>query len=141
VVTKTLLVKKKKKKNSSVVGCNFLLLGVMVGLICGSQNVMWWPAKLQRPSKKKKNQPFDDCIFKTLICGHRLNLLFLFLEWPAYSIFSDKFQRSSDRRSDDGSVSLFCSFSTCFLCHRRILLVAGQFLHFPASLQQLFIRF
>jgi hypothetical protein len=32
------------------------------------------------------------------------------------------------RRSGDGSVSLFCSFSTFFfLCHRRVLLVAGLF--------------
>jgi hypothetical protein len=47
----------KKKKTpllSLLLGCKFLLLGVMANLVCGSRNVMWWQAKLQRPSEKKK---------------------------------------------------------------------------------------
>jgi hypothetical protein len=56
VVTRTPPVKKKKKKPalSLLLVCEFLLLGVMAGLAYGSRNVMWWPAKLQQPSKKNK---------------------------------------------------------------------------------------
>jgi hypothetical protein len=56
VVIGTPPVKKKKKKKalSLLLGCEFLLLGVMADLVYGSHNVMWWPAKLQQPSKKIK---------------------------------------------------------------------------------------
>ena len=82
---------------------------------------VWWPAlfvvaKMLCGGRQscnntwKKIRSFNDCVVVTMICGHRLSLLFLFLEWPACSIFSGKFRLSSS----DGSVSLFCSFSTYF---------------------------
>jgi hypothetical protein len=57
VVTGTVEIKKTKQKTkkpalSLLLGCKFLSLGVMASFVCGSWNVMWWPAKLQQPSKK-----------------------------------------------------------------------------------------
>jgi hypothetical protein len=46
---------KKKKKQpalSLLLEYKFLLLGVMANIVCGSWNVMWWPAKFQCPSEK-----------------------------------------------------------------------------------------
>jgi hypothetical protein len=38
--------------------------------------------------KKTKNPSICFCVVKTLICGHRLILLLLFLEWPECFVFS-----------------------------------------------------
>jgi hypothetical protein len=74
MVTGTPLVKKKKKK-PALSGCEFLLLGVMAGIVCCGKSAMWWPAKLHQPSGKKKEiQPFDGCVVGTMICGHCLSL-------------------------------------------------------------------
>jgi hypothetical protein len=45
---------KKKKQTSTIISCEFLLLGVMASLVCGSRNKLWL-TKLQRPTKKNKN--------------------------------------------------------------------------------------
>jgi hypothetical protein len=56
VVTETPQGKKKKEKKKALLlllGCKLFVLGVIAALVCGSRNVMWWLAKLQRPLKNK----------------------------------------------------------------------------------------
>jgi hypothetical protein len=82
-------VKKKKPSLSLLLGCEFLLLGVMAGVVYGGQQSCSKP--------RKKIQSFDDSVVGTMICGHHLSLLLLFLERPASSVFFGKFQRNSGK--------------------------------------------
>ena len=132
--------------------CNILVLFcfVSISLFCGcGRSVLWWPAKFQRPSGKKKKIPaIWFCVVKTLICGHRLSLLLLFLKWPASSVFYNKFQWAPtilQWGSGELPVTIAILFSVFFFCFRycrHVLCVSGQcwssneVLHFPASLRR-----
>jgi hypothetical protein len=69
--------------------------------------------------KNKKIWPFDDCVVRTMICDHRLNMLFLFLEWPTCSVYS----------GEDPVTAQFHFFA--------VLFISSLFLHFSASLRLL----
>jgi hypothetical protein len=65
----------KKPSLLLLLGCEFSFLGVMAGVVYGGRRSCSRP-----PKKKKKTIPlFDDCVVGTMICGHRLSLLLLFL--------------------------------------------------------------
>jgi hypothetical protein len=83
---------------------------------------------VQQPSKKIRR---FDCVVKTVICGHRLVPLLLFLKWPACSVFSDEFRRAPVRlrRASSGC---FCSVFSVFLL---FLGIAGLFYVFSASVK------
>ena len=115
---------------------------MVAGMLCGGRQ------SCNGPRKKKKFQPFDNCVVGTMICGHHLSLLFLFLEWPAYSVFSGKFRQSTSqtltkiRRQLSFTFlqffDLFFVSLACFACLRPVLFISDQFLHFPASPRQSF---
>ena len=68
-----------------------IVIAMVLVASCDGWRCLWWPAKLQLALKKeKKIRSFDDCVIGTMICGHRLSRLLLFLEWPACSVFSGK---------------------------------------------------
>jgi hypothetical protein len=79
---------------------------------------------------KKKIQPFDDCVVRMMIYGHRLSMLFLFLKWPACSVFSNKFRQHSGKGPTEIRRQLnftFLQFFYLLLCHQLVLLVANLF--------------
>ena len=82
---------KKKKKKSTIVAAGVRVLVAR----CDDRHVLWWPEKLQLPSKKKCSRQFD--VF--VVCGGRKscsfhqkkkasgNLMFLLLKSDCVALY------------------------------------------------------
>jgi hypothetical protein len=76
--------------------------------------------------KGKKIPAIRFCVVKTLICGHHLIMLLLFLEWLECFVFSGKLRLYSDHPTVTVSV-LFTLFCFCFRYCRHGQPVSSQF--------------